>query len=52
VASQIVAVSLQQALERLADLLVWALSALSLAAAGLLGWGGWMEYRCKLFRRT
>lgn len=46
------AVSLQQ-VERLAELLVWALSGLPLAAAGLLGWvwwGRWMECR-KLFRR-
>lgn len=34
------AVSLQQ-VERLADLLVWALSGLPLAAAGLVGWVWW-----------
>ena len=37
--------SLQQALGRAAGLLVWALSGLPLAAAGLLGWAwleGWM----------
>ncbi len=51
------AASLQQALGREAGLLVWAVSGLPLAAAGLLGWawlGGWMgsqECRCKLFRR-
>ena len=51
------AASLQQALGRAAGLLVWALSGVSLAAAGLRGWawlGRWMasqECRCKLFRR-
>jgi hypothetical protein len=51
------AASLQQALGRAAGLLVWAVSGLPLAAAGLLGWawlGRWMgsqECRCKLFRR-
>ncbi len=51
------AASLQQALGRAAALLVWAVSGLPLAAAGVLGWawlGRWMgsqECRCKLFRR-
>jgi len=51
------AASLQQALGWVAGPLVWALSGLPLAAAGLLGWiwlGGWMgsqECGCKLFRR-
>ena len=51
------AASLQQALGWAAGPLVWALSGVSLAAAGLLGWtwlGRWMgsqECRCKLFRR-
>ncbi len=52
------AASLQEALGSAAGLLVWALSGLSVAAAGLLGWawlGRWMgcqECHCKLFRRT
>jgi hypothetical protein len=51
------AASLQQALGTEAGVLVWAVSGLPLAAAGLLGWaclGRWMgsqECRCKLFRR-
>jgi hypothetical protein len=51
------AASLQQALGWAAGPLVWVLSGVSLAPAGLLGWtwlGRWMgsqECRCKLFRR-